>query len=125
MAETNFVVGSTYVPTTSITIAGNAVDFPGGYYYLYHPTPALSLVDQMAHTFASPPVAYLLFTIGMALLLFELFTAGVGIAGMVGAVARGIGESAAELEPEQRRDLRGRRGSETRSVVGSTAHRGS
>ena len=27
-----------------------------------------------------------------------------GIAGMVGAVARGIGESAADLEPEQRRD---------------------
>jgi membrane-bound serine protease (ClpP class) len=30
-------------------------------------------------------VAYLLFVIGLALLLFELFTAGVGIAGMVGA----------------------------------------
>jgi membrane-bound serine protease (ClpP class) len=45
----------------------------------------LSLVDQMAHTFASPPVAYLLFTIGMALLLFELFTAGIGVAGLVGA----------------------------------------
>jgi membrane-bound serine protease (ClpP class) len=45
----------------------------------------LSLVDQMAHTFASPPVAYLLFTIGMALLLFELFTAGIGVAGVVGA----------------------------------------
>jgi membrane-bound serine protease (ClpP class) len=46
---------------------------------------ALSLVDQLAHTVASPPVAYLLFTIGMALLLFELFTAGVGVAGFVGA----------------------------------------
>ncbi|HET7719939.1 MAG TPA: hypothetical protein VFK43_08235, partial [Acidimicrobiales bacterium] len=45
----------------------------------------LSLVDQMAHTFASPPVAYLLFTIGMALLLFELFTAGIGVAGVFGA----------------------------------------
>jgi len=37
------------------------------------------------HTVASPAVAYLLFVIGLALLLFELFTAGVGIAGMVGA----------------------------------------
>jgi membrane-bound serine protease (ClpP class) len=45
----------------------------------------LSLVDQLAHTVASPPVAYLLFVIGMALLLFELFTAGVGVAGLVGA----------------------------------------
>ena len=33
------------------------------------------------HTVASPAVAYLLFVIGLALLLFELFTAGVGIAG--------------------------------------------
>ncbi|MEJ7584851.1 MAG: NfeD family protein, partial [Acidimicrobiales bacterium] len=33
----------------------------------------------------SPEVAYLLFVIGMALMLFELFTAGVGVAGLVGA----------------------------------------
>lgn len=46
---------------------------------------ALPLVDQLAHTVASPPVAYLLFVIGMALLLFEFFTAGVGVAGLVGA----------------------------------------
>jgi len=39
------------------------------------------------HTVASPPVAYLLLVIGMALLLFELFTAGVGVAGVVGAGA--------------------------------------
>ena len=45
----------------------------------------LSLVGQLMHTVASPAVAYLLFVIGLALLLFELFTAGVGIAGMVGA----------------------------------------
>ncbi len=37
------------------------------------------------HTVASPAVAYLLFVIGMSLILFELFTAGVGIAGLVGA----------------------------------------
>jgi membrane-bound serine protease (ClpP class) len=37
------------------------------------------------HTVASPAVAYLLFVIGMALILFEFFTAGVGVAGVVGA----------------------------------------
>jgi len=46
---------------------------------------SLPLVDNLAHTVASPPVAYLLFVIGMALLLFEFFTAGVGVAGVVGA----------------------------------------
>ena len=45
----------------------------------------LSLIDQLFHTVASPPVAYLLFLIGLALLIFEFFTAGVGIAGVVGA----------------------------------------
>jgi membrane-bound serine protease (ClpP class) len=47
---------------------------------------SLSLVEELMHTVASPPVAYLLFTIGTALLIFELFTAGVGVAGVVGAV---------------------------------------
>ena len=45
----------------------------------------LSLLDQLFHTVASPAVAYLLFAIGMALMIFELFTAGVGVAGVVGA----------------------------------------
>jgi membrane-bound serine protease (ClpP class) len=45
----------------------------------------LPLGGQLMHTVASPPVAYLLFVIGLALILFELFTAGVGVAGMVGA----------------------------------------
>ena len=47
----------------------------------------VSLLDRVMHSVASPPVTYLLFVIGMALLLFELFTAGVGIAGVVGAGA--------------------------------------
>jgi membrane-bound serine protease (ClpP class) len=34
---------------------------------------------------ASPEVTYLLLIIGLSLIIFELFTAGVGIAGMVGA----------------------------------------
>lgn len=45
----------------------------------------LGLLDQLFHTVASPPVAYLLLLIGMALLVFEFFTAGVGVAGVTGA----------------------------------------
>lgn len=45
----------------------------------------LSLLDQLMHTVASPAVAYLLLTVGLALIVFELFTAGVGVAGVVGA----------------------------------------
>ncbi len=45
----------------------------------------LPLASQLMHTVASPPVAYLLFIAGMAILIFELFVAGVGVAGVVGA----------------------------------------
>lgn len=45
----------------------------------------LSLFDGWMHTFASPAMAYLLFLIGAALLIFEFYTAGVGIAGVLGA----------------------------------------
>ena len=45
----------------------------------------LDVVDQFFHTVASPAVAYLLLLVGMGLLVFELYTAGVGIAGMIGA----------------------------------------
>lgn len=45
----------------------------------------LSLIDQVMHTVASPAVTYLLLLVGLALLIFEFFTAGVGIAGVVGA----------------------------------------
>ena len=45
----------------------------------------LSLTDQLFHTVASPAVAYLLLLVGLALLIFEFYTAGVGIAGVVGA----------------------------------------
>jgi membrane-bound serine protease (ClpP class) len=47
----------------------------------------LSLVDQLFHTAASPAVAYLLLLVGLSLLVFEFFTAGIGIAGVVGAIA--------------------------------------
>ncbi|MGD9997282.1 MAG: NfeD family protein [Ilumatobacteraceae bacterium] len=45
----------------------------------------IGLLEQLMHTVASPPVAYLMLLIGLALLLFEFFTAGVGVAGVVGA----------------------------------------
>jgi membrane-bound serine protease (ClpP class) len=51
----------------------------------------LGLFEEVLHTVASPPMAFLLFVIGMALLIFEFFTAGVGIAGGVGAVCIVLG----------------------------------
>ncbi len=51
----------------------------------------LGLFDEVMHTVASPPMAFLLFVIGLALLIFEFFTAGVGIAGGVGAVCLVLG----------------------------------
>lgn len=51
----------------------------------------LGLIEQMFHTVASPPIAFLFFVIGCCLLIFELFTAGVGIAGFVGATLTILG----------------------------------
>lgn len=45
----------------------------------------LGLAQQLLHTVASPEVAYLMFLVGLALLIFEFFTAGVGVVGVVGA----------------------------------------
>jgi membrane-bound serine protease (ClpP class) len=45
------------------------------------------LFAQLLHTIASPAVSYLLLAVGIGLLLFEFFTAGVGIAGVIGAAA--------------------------------------
>jgi membrane-bound serine protease (ClpP class) len=45
----------------------------------------LSLLSGFMHTAASPAVAYLLLAVGLSLLVFELFTAGVGVAGVIGA----------------------------------------
>ena len=51
----------------------------------------LGLIGQLMHTVASVPVAYLLFAIGLSLLVFEFFTAGIGIAGSVGAICAAFG----------------------------------
>ena len=47
----------------------------------------LDLGQQLAHTLDSPWVAYFLFVVGLLLIVFEFFTAGVGIAGFIGACA--------------------------------------
>ena len=47
----------------------------------------LNLIDQLMHTVASPPVAYLLLLSGLALILFEFFSIGIGIAGVIGAIS--------------------------------------
>ncbi|MEY2433526.1 MAG: hypothetical protein QOC92_3251 [Acidimicrobiaceae bacterium] len=79
----DFVVSLPHVPTRQITQNGQTRLEPTGQTKFAQ----LSLVDRMLHSVASPPVAYLLFVLGMALLLFELFTAGIGVAGVVGAGA--------------------------------------
>lgn len=46
----------------------------------------LGLTPRLFHTVSSPPLTYLFLTIGLALLIFEFFTAGIGVAGFVGAI---------------------------------------
>jgi membrane-bound serine protease (ClpP class) len=59
----------------------------------------LSLTAQLFHTVASPEVAYLLFAMGLGLLVFELFTAGVGIAGVIGAGLLSLGSYGLAILP--------------------------
>src|SRR5690242_20288949 len=47
----------------------------------------LGLGAQAVHTLSSPSVAYFLFVAGLSLIVFEFFTAGIGLAGFVGALA--------------------------------------
>jgi len=61
------------VPVTRVQIAG------------------LSVLKGFMHTVASPEVAYLFFVLGLGLLIFELYTAGVGIAGVLGAAFVALG----------------------------------
>ncbi len=46
----------------------------------------LPLSSQVFHTAASPAVAYLFFVLGLGLIIFELYTAGVGVAGVIAAI---------------------------------------
>ena len=77
----DFVVSIPSVPTKAVEQDGQTRIEPTGQTRFAQ----LSLVNRMLHSVASPPVAYLLFVMGMALLIFELFTAGIGVAGVVGA----------------------------------------
>jgi len=79
----DFVVSIPSVPTKTVEQDGQTRVEPA----VQTRFAQLSLVNRLLHSVASPPVAYLLLVMGMALLLFELFTAGVGVAGVVGAVA--------------------------------------
>jgi membrane-bound serine protease (ClpP class) len=47
----------------------------------------LGLTERLLHLTADPSVAYLLLMVGLLLIVFEFFTAGVGVAGVTGAVA--------------------------------------
>ena len=47
----------------------------------------LGLGAQLAHTLNAPWVAYFMFVAGLALIVFEFFSVGVGVAGFVGAIA--------------------------------------
>ncbi len=76
-----FIIGLDGVKTRTVTINGRPQREP-----LSVPVfSSLPIQDQLFHTVASPPAAYLLFIIGLALIVFELYTAGVGVAGLVGA----------------------------------------
>jgi membrane-bound serine protease (ClpP class) len=46
-----------------------------------------SLLAQLLHAVATPSAAYLLLVVGLLLIVFEFFTAGIGIAGVTGAVS--------------------------------------
>jgi membrane-bound serine protease (ClpP class) len=46
----------------------------------------LGLLERVLHGTARPSVAYLLLVVGLLLVVFEFFTAGIGLAGLTGAV---------------------------------------
>ena len=47
----------------------------------------LDIANQLLHTLISPSIAYLLFVAGLALIVFEFYTCGIGLAGLAGAAA--------------------------------------
>jgi membrane-bound serine protease (ClpP class) len=51
----------------------------------------LGLLDQLLHTATNPGIVYLLFAIGLALMVFEFFTGGVGLAAGIGLVCFATG----------------------------------
>lgn len=59
----------------------------------------LPITSQLFHTVASPEVSYLFFVGGLSLLVFELFTAGVGVAGVIGAFMLVLGSFGLDVLP--------------------------
>jgi membrane-bound serine protease (ClpP class) len=47
----------------------------------------LDIGNQVLHTLISPSIAYLLLVAGLALIVFEFYTCGIGLAGLAGAIA--------------------------------------
>jgi membrane-bound serine protease (ClpP class) len=78
----DFVINLEGVATKSVVVDGETRREPATTVRFVQ----LGLRSELLHTVASPSVAYLLFVIGVGLIVFELFTAGIGIAGVVGAV---------------------------------------
>lgn len=60
-----------------------------------------SLLPRLLHTTTSPSVAYTLLVIGLLLIVFEFFTAGVGVAGICGAVAVALAAYGLAILPTQ------------------------
>src|SRR5260221_2474201 len=46
----------------------------------------LGLGDSLLHRLISPSIAYFLIVVGLALIVFEFYTASIGLAGLVGAL---------------------------------------
>lgn len=56
--ETSWLIGSTYIPETSMEIDGDgSYVWPAGYYYLRHTTAALSMIDTLDGMFATAGVS--------------------------------------------------------------------
>jgi membrane-bound serine protease (ClpP class) len=47
----------------------------------------LDIGNQVLHTLISPSIAYLLFVAGLALMVFEFYTCGIGLAGLAGTIS--------------------------------------
>ena len=76
-----FIIAIDGVETRVVTVEGRKVTEPVSIPVFS----TLPIQDQLFHTVASPAAAYLLLLIGLSLIVFELYTAGVGVAGLVGA----------------------------------------
>lgn len=59
----------------------------------------MGLLDQLLHSAARPPIAYLLILFGLFGLIFELYNPGIGGAGFVGSVSLGFGVYALSVLP--------------------------